>query len=203
MIDVFVLGEVEKGRALTRSGARIGDRVFCTGFLGDSAAGLECLRAFGAKRRLLDEGVRAILREKHLLPRPRVLAGRFLVQHRAASSCIDLSDGLSSELHHLADKSGVGFEIFAESLPLSPAARAAAKALRKNPMDWALHGGEDYELLFTTPPDKVSRVAGSMQRSTGTLPRLIGKVVHRTKGVKLVKAGKAMPLKAGGWDHFR
>jgi thiamine-monophosphate kinase len=203
VIDVFLLGQVEEGRALTRGGARAGDAVFCTGSLGDSAAGLACLRAGGARRRGVDPGVRSLLKEKHLLPRPRVLAGRFLVENQAASSCIDLSDGLSSELNHLAEASGKRFEIWADRLPLSMAARAAARSLKRDSLDWALHGGEDYELLFTVPQAKRARVLNQMQRLTGTLPHEIGRVKAGPKGVWLVKGGEARPLKPGGWDHFK
>jgi thiamine-monophosphate kinase len=97
----------------------------------------------------------------------------------------------------------VGFEIQAASLPVSTAAREAGRALGADPLQWALNGGEDYQLLFTAPPSRAGLVTRQMPRLTGTTPRLIGRAVARQKGVTLVKGGKSIPLKPRGWDHFR
>jgi thiamine-monophosphate kinase len=193
MIDILMLGEVEKKRALLRSGAKPGDLVFCTGTPGDSAAGLAVLQK---KLKRPDKGAAALMVKRHLSPVPRCLAGRFLSTHRAASACIDVSDGLSSELHHLARESGVAIDIDADAVPLS----AAARALSPKALDWALRGGEDYELLFTAPPSKFALLQKNFSRQTGVQLSQIGRV-KRGRGVRMRAKGKWRALPDKGYDH--
>ena len=197
VIDIFMLGEVEQGRALLRSAAKPGDFVFCTGKLGDSAAGLACLQA-GPKRVPPSEA--ALLIKRHRLPVPRCLGGRYLLAKRAAHACIDISDGLASELHHLARESGVAIDLDGEAVPLSHAARGVAAALRKDPLDWALTGGEDYELLFTAPPSKLKLLEFEFSRLTGSQLSLIGRV-KKGKGVRIHRKGKWRALPDSGYEH--
>ncbi|HTB33687.1 MAG TPA: thiamine-phosphate kinase, partial [bacterium] len=149
-IDVTVLGEVELGQALRRSAARPGDAVFVSGPLGGSAAGLALLLRPALERRV-GPGAAVLLKRRHLLPMPRVLAGRWLLQEKAARACIDISDGLASEAWHLSRESGVALSLDLDALPLAPGVEALARLLRRDPLDFALNGGEDYELLFTVP----------------------------------------------------
>jgi thiamine-monophosphate kinase len=193
LIDIFMLGEVEKGRALLRSGARPGDLVFCTGSPGDSAAGLAVLQG---KLKNPDKGAAAIAVKRHLLPVPRCLAGRFLSTQSAASACIDISDGIASEAHHLSRESGVAIDLDADAIPLSPAVRA----LGKNALDWALRGGEDYELLFTAPPSKLGLLERDFRGRTGVSLSLIGRV-KRGRGVRIKRHGKWKALADGGYEH--
>jgi thiamine-monophosphate kinase len=202
VVDVMCLGEVERGRAILRSGARPGDLLLATGTLGDSGAGLACLQASSRLRRRLDPGAFRLLTRRHLAPRPRTLAGRWLCRHRAATASIDVSDGLSSEIHHLAEMSGVGFEVFAEQVPLSTAARSVAPVLGRKALDWALSGGEDYELLFTVPPAKAKLVLRELTRETGTPVAVLGRALPKSRGVTWVEGRKRRPLKARGYDHF-
>jgi thiamine-monophosphate kinase len=199
-VNVALLGEVEKGKALKRSSAKVGDVLMVTGSLGDSAVGLHSLQHPGRK----GQEVRALLERRHRTPVPRCVVGRFLVETGWASSCIDISDGLSSEVHHLADESDLGAEIYAEDLPVSPAVDFYCGEWGLDPGVFALHGGEDYELLFTVPAKKVGALLGRLNAETGAAVRPIGLMTPRAKGVRLVTAGgKAKALTPRGYDHFK
>jgi len=200
VIDICCLGEAEAGRALLRSGAKPGDKAFVTGSLGGSAAGLACLKAPRAK---VDADARALCEKRHLLPQPRYLAGRWLLDRKAASSCIDISDGLASEASHLCAASHVGMRLEAQDIPLHQGACAAAKTLRRKALDWALYGGEDYELLFTVPPAKAALVEAEMPRLTGTPVACIGEVLAPRVGLCLRDGRHSRRLAAGGYNHFR
>jgi thiamine-monophosphate kinase len=179
--DIVLTGTVPAGRALLRSGARRGDAVYVTGSLGGAAAELAALQ----------RGDRAPAN----VPQPRVVVGEALVRRGLASACIDLSDGLSTDLNHLCEESGVAAEIDAAALPIHRLAQESVDA-----MELALHGGEDYELLFTAP-EKVR-----VPRSIAGVPiRRIGDITSVRKGgprVSVLIDGKTQALEAGGWEHF-
>ena len=199
VVNVALIGEVETGKALKRSGAKVGDALFVTGTLGDSAAGLEAILHPSPK----GKEVESLLIKRHLTPIPRFVAGRYLSTHQAASSAIDLSDGLSSEIHHLCEASGVGIEIHEEALPLSDSLLHFCAERKLDPIQFALNGGEDYELLFTVPLTKISDVVQKMPSQTGDSVKAIGRVVPKAKGVTFItRGGQVKPLKAGGFDHF-
>ncbi|HEX7956276.1 MAG TPA: thiamine-phosphate kinase, partial [Pyrinomonadaceae bacterium] len=172
VVDSVVLGEVRRGRALTRGGARVGDQIFVTGSLGGAAGGLKILesrrvrnaRARRSRRAVLTRAERGLVR-RQLRPAPRAEWGALLCEKGFATSLIDLSDGLSSDLAHVCRESGVGARVEAASLPVDPLlARAgvgADEALRL-----ALDGGEDFELLFTASP----RQAARLPREVGGVP---------------------------------
>jgi len=145
VVNIALIGEVENGRALRRSGAKAGDALFVTGTVGDSAAGLSALQQPGLK----GHEAASLLIKKHLTPVPRFNVGRYLGTKKLASAAIDISDGLSSEIHHLCEESGLGAEIHEEALPLSPSLIQFCQENQLQPLDFALNGGEDYELLFT------------------------------------------------------
>jgi len=186
LADVIVVGSVPKGKAIRRSGARPGDQIYVTGALGGAAATLKLLFA-GRKLRLADFPC-------HFHPIPRIEIGRFLLEKGLASAMIDLSDGLSTDLGHICEESGVGAEIQASAIPLA----SIGKPAHAVELEFALNGGDDYELLFTSPPEKhvPSRIAG--------LPiTQIGRIT-RDKRVLLVDAnGVASKLKPQGWEHFK
>lgn len=200
-IDITAIGEVERGRALKRSGARPGDLVFLSGPLGGSAAGLALLQK-RVKRALVGASQAALLEKKHRLPVPRVLAGRWLLQERAATACIDISDGLASEAWHLSRESGLRLDLHAAAIPLAGGAEAVGKALKKDALHLALHGGEDYELLFTVPRAKAGLVEAKMAHYAGCEPVCIGETA-RGKGVRLKGARGWQALPDGGYEHFR
>lgn len=195
VVDVMLLGEVERGRALLRTGARPGDLLLVTGSLGDSAAGLQALR----RRPKADAASLAWVSARHRSPLPRVWAGRALSQIKLASACIDISDGLASEAWHLSRESGVAIDIDLGLLPITAAARRVGRALRQDPLGWSLGGGEDYELLFTAAPAKAARALKELPR-LGCPVRVIGKVLRGT-GVRSVHGAKRKPLPELGWEH--
>jgi len=187
------------GGALRRSGAKAGDALFVTGTLGDSAAGLHSLQHPSAKTK----EIVPLLIKHHLMPLPRFNVGRVLSTKRLATSAIDVSDGLSSEIHHLCDESKVGAEIHEEALPLSPSLLAYCEAEKLNALDFVLNGGEDYELLFTVPLTYISQVVQKVPGETGTPVKSIGRMVPAAKGITLItRKGERLPLKAKGFDHF-
>jgi len=168
--DIVVLGVVPKGEALRRDGARPGDAIYVSGRLGGSALGLAAKRGRAWRR--------------HLKPEPRLALGRFLRSRLGATAAIDLSDGLSLDLHRLCLASRVAAELDG-ALPVFPGATP----------DQALHGGEDYELLFTVPAGK------KVPRSHAGLPLTrIGRIVRGRPGTIILAGELVQPL---GWDHFR
>lgn len=195
-LTVTALGTVPEGRAVLRSGAQVGDLVCVTGVLGDSGAALALLER-GADRK--DRTFRP-LRDWHFRPRPPVAAGAALREAGLATAMLDLSDGLASDLRHLAARSGVGIKIESDRLPISDAARQAALRLGTDPLDWALFGGEDYQLLFTVPPNRFDQVP-LILAPLGVAATLIGRVTRR--GISLIgEDGKSRPLRLGGFAHF-
>jgi thiamine-monophosphate kinase len=191
-ITVQALGSVPAGRAIRRRGAHPGDLVYVTGWPGDAAAGLALLQG-----RLGGAGAdRAALELKFRRPEPRVAFGAHL--RGVASACIDVSDGLAGDLGRLVAASGVGAVVRAPELPLSRALFALAGEARAR--DFALGGGDDYELLFTVPPAARAALAQLSAGAGAPACHCIGEIVSG-RGVRVVgeKGDLALPR---GWDHF-
>ncbi len=152
-IAITIMGQVAPGHFLTRHGAKNGDLIYVSGTLGDSTAGLAYLNQF---KRPPKSAIRSkpmkYLVQRHLQPTARVVLGELLASQPYASAAIDLSDGLSGDLKHLCRHSQVGALIYSEQIPMSQQMQHYAKRIRATPLHWSLHGGEDYELLFTIPP---------------------------------------------------
>jgi len=193
--DIALAGAVGHGKALLRSGARPGHLVYVTGVLGGASAGLAQLEELAANRKSQSgppriPGKLQSLLAPHLAPQPRIAQGRWLARRGRASAAIDLSDGLSRDLAHLCEESRVAAEVDAQALPIHASATLAQ----------ALHGGEDYELLFTAPP--AVRVPHSIG---GVRVTRIGRILRRHKGrpaVALVTAQDVQKLSPQGWEHF-
>jgi thiamine-monophosphate kinase len=200
--DIVLTGAVSHGKALLRSGARPGDLIYVTGSLGGSAAGLAQLQTATPKsaRRQFPR-IPARLADRlapHLFPQPRLAQGLALVRRRLATAAIDISDGLSTDLAHLCHESDVAShidsrvaaEIDAAALPIHPDATLAQ----------ALHGGEDYEILFTASP------SARVPRSIAGIPvTRIGRMIRATASqpaITLLVDGKRQPLTPQGWQHF-
>lgn len=186
---VTMLGEMPQGSALTRGGAKAGDGIFVTGTIGDSALGLRAAQgeAFGG----------AVL-QRYLLPQPRIALGQKLVG--LASSCMDVSDGLAQDMGHIARASGMHAELQAAQVPLSDAVRGAVDAGVFTLVD-AVTGGDDYELLFTAPPEAEPKLAALAQQ-TGVAVTRIG-LIRSGEGVELLdETGAPITLTRQGWRHF-
>ncbi len=171
MLSLTAIGEVEHDRALSRSGARAGDYIYCSGTLGDSALGLKCRRGEALD---MPVSVLEFLTDRYLIPQPRILLGQHLIG--VASSAMDISDGLPGDIRHILQASGVGASIWLEHLPVSWAARVFVE---KNPdaIGRMRAGGDDYELLFTAP-----------ELSTGALSRL-----QKVSNTQITAIGKITP----------
>ena len=196
VINVTAIGAVRPRRALTRAGARPGDEIYVTGAVGDAAAGLAMLRA-GAAGATVESACVA----RYLKPEARVRAGLQLSHHGAASSCVDLSDGLADGLRQLARASGVGVDVEAAALPISDEARAWQTAAGSDPVAAALGGGDDYELLFTVRPRHRGRLRGARRR-IGDLPITRIGVVTRGSSLTVRDASGSQTL-PHGFQHFR
>ena len=204
-VNIVLIGSVPAGRALTRDGAQAGHLIYVTGTLGDSLAGLNLLSgrrslkgSFGAMTRT-DQG----LVRRHLRPTPRLEIGYTLSTQRLATAAIDLSDGLSGDLRHVCAQSHVGADIDADALPISPALRGYAQRHRIDPLELALQGGEDYELLFTIAPRHRLTVE-RLGRETACKLSCIGIVRPHRSGVRLKdRSGRMRRLPLLSYRHFR
>jgi thiamine-monophosphate kinase len=188
LADIVIVGSVPQGKALLRSGARPGDLIYVSGDLGGSAAALKQMMK-NPKHKLNPRD-----HPRHFFPDPRIELGRALREKGLATAMIDTSDGLSTDLAHICGESGVGAEIQAEAIPRAEVGRPRQRV----ELDLALHGGEDYELLFTAPRKKriPSRLAGVPLTQ-------IGQITGLKKILLMKESGQAAELKPQGWEHFR
>lgn len=202
-LNITLTGTVKPGQALLRSGAHVGDRLYVTGTLGDSHAGLGLLTTPHSPRyaELRPTHTRFLL-ARHHRPSARIAEGQWLVKHGLAGAAIDLSDGLSGDLRHLCEESGVGAEVLAASLPLSPACRAYAVARGLDPQQIALQGGEDYELLFTVPRSKQPQFERLAAKTSFTFT-CIGSITSKRSGLRLrTEQGSTRALPLLSYEHF-
>lgn len=183
VVNIAMLGFVEKKYLALRSGAKISDLIFCSGEVGKSTAGLELLR-YNKRGKSI---------KRHLEPKCRLELARKLVKI-GINSMIDVSDGIASEVKHICDESKAGAIIYADKLPISKDTIRDSKKIKKNPIDLALYGGEDFELVFTASKNKLSELNKFDVKA-------IGKVIDKKYGVKLVKNNRKLNLQSG-FDHF-
>ncbi len=206
IIDITALGSVERGRALLRSGAQVGDVLCVTGSPGNSAAGLySLLHALHPSADYSQEDL-TVVRHAHTTPTPRVQEGRVLSQFgpKIVTSLLDISDGLSGDLGHICERSKVGARINLAALPMSQAMRRLAKMAGKEPEQWALHGGEDYELLFTVSAGYEQDVVNAVEQATSTHVSIIGSIVPAVDGMRLLYSdGHQEQLSVQSWDHLK
>lgn len=200
-VDIFLLGDAPRENILLRAGARAGDKILVTGTLGDAAAGVALLTDPALST---TAAYAAIARTRLNTPTPRVREGQLIGAAQVATTMIDVSDGLASDLGHICERSGVGARVFAERLPVVADNRALARAARGNEWHFALHGGEDYELLFTAPAAHADALAEKIAHATGTRVWLVGEILPLNEGRQLVLPDtRVIPLEARGWDHFK
>lgn len=214
VVDATLIGEAARGRSVRRAGARPGDQIFVTGTLGGAAG---ALRVFEHARSLSKSSppeaqsfarVYSELARCQTRPAPRVEWGALLGERGLATAMIDLSDGLSSDLAHLCRESDAGALIEAASVPVNPlltparVARGDAfrRSLKKDALTLALHGGEDFELLFTVRPRDARKLRESLD---GVPVTRIGVVRESREGVKILRGGREVRLAPSGFEHFR
>jgi len=196
IVSVCLIGHPPT-QPVRRSGAKVGDDIYVTGTLGDSALGLALLRKQlpGAKQ----NGAAQLL-ARHHRPTPRLAAGALLARRKLATAMIDVSDGLLQDLGHICRASRIGAMIWPEQLPLSRAYLALA---RKAGISLALNGGEDYELLFCARPHHRERIEKLSAPAHVRISR-IGRCVPAAQGITVLdSAGKPLSLHSKGHDHFR
>ena len=197
--NVTLLGEMT-GQPRLRSDARPGDLIAVSGALGRSAAGLAALEAEG--RLDLPEEVLTDVTRAHLRPLARVSEGKWLGTATGVRALIDLSDGLATDLGHIAAESGVTARVELARVPVAPSTRAVAKALGLDPVELAASGGEDYELLFTADPSKIGAISAGLKSATGTAVAVIGEIAAGKPGVTFLDAaGRAVEV-GPGFEHF-
>lgn len=203
VIDSILAGECVAGMSVMRSGACAGDQIFVTGTLGAAAAGLRLIErgAHLAEQNLADDDSQKLdhVLLRQLRPEPRTGWGIVLGEERLATAMIDLSDGLSSDLNHLCSASGVGALIDSSALPIDDHVTELCGRRALDPLQLALHGGEDFELLFTVKPGDAARLP---RRVDGTGIKRIGEITDLSGGVKISEGTRIWDLKPGGWKHF-
>jgi thiamine-monophosphate kinase len=203
VIDSIAIGECSAGMSVKRTGASVGDQIFVTGSLGAAAAGLRLIErgAHLAEQNLADEDSQKLdhVLLRQLRPEPRVGWGIVLGEERMATAMIDLSDGLSSDLNHLCAASNVGALIDSALLPIDERVVELCGRRALDPLQLALHGGEDFELLFTVKPENATRLP---RRVDGVEIKRIGEITQASDGVKISEGTRTWDLMPGGWKHF-
>jgi thiamine-monophosphate kinase len=200
MLNVTLLGAAPQ--PVLRSGAHAGDMLLVSGTLGDSAAGLALLQNPAV---MVSEDVREYLLARHHDPRARLeeMHAALHVAPGAISAAIDLSDGLAGDAAHIAKRSRLSLEIDAESIPVSVECRAAASTLGVDALDWALRGGEDYELLWCVRPANATAVIEAVQHTTGTMVTAVGRCIPlEESAVLLVYSDGRRVAAPGAFEHF-
>ena len=196
-ISITVLGEVPRGKAILRSGAAAGDLIYVSGRLGRAQLGLDLVLA----GRALDAKLRVAVRP-HLYPKIQIELGAWLAKNRLATALMDISDGLSTDLARLCLASRVGARVYADKIPRPKIPQPISKQFRSRKFDalkMALHGGEDYELLFTVSPSQARRLERAPNFRTLTA---IGEITKSKKIMLIDPAGKQSLLEPLGWDPF-
>ncbi len=189
VINVAMLGEVGKSKLSLRSDAKVNDLICVTGKLGNATAGLNLLL-----KNIKDKKYKNIIK-KHLEPEAQLHKGRIIAKH--CNAMIDVSDGLASEVKHICEMSKVGAVIHKEKIPISNLTKKAAKLVKKDAYDFALYGGEDFELVFTLPMDKLPLVRRKL-----TEIAVVGRILPQPSHIYLLDKGKKIKFKEG-YDHFK
>lgn len=198
VVNIALLGEVARGRAVLRSGAQAGDILYTTGSLGIAAAGLYLLSQRGS----CPPGIREKVLQAHLRPEPRVAAGVLLGSLEGVSALDDNSDGLAAELREICSASRVGCLVWEKDLPVLPEVRQLASQAGKSILDWIMNGGEDYELLFTLRPDRRDIVEEALQKA-GIPFTAIGVIVPEEAGLVVERCdGTKDSIEMQGYNHF-
>jgi thiamine-monophosphate kinase len=203
VIDITVLGTVKRRQVLTRNGAGAGDDLYVSGTVGTAAAGLQMLRERAgpsATRNAADRGGGESCINRYLYPEPRLRLGSLIGRNRAAVACIDSSDGLADAVRQLAEASGVGATIEAESVPLEADARRGFEQRGTDAVREAIAGGDDYELLIAVRPRLRARLTAALRHGGAPLTRIGTCTADRALVLRQNGAGQPLPR---GYSHFR
>jgi len=192
-ICVTVIGEVEKNKVIGRRGAKIGDKIFVTGYLGNSSAGLELLKR-GIK-------INSNLINSHIHPPLRIREAQFIKDYEFATSMIDISDGLILDLYFLLCEDNLGAKIYKDKLPISSDLRSLSSFLSKDIYEYVLYGGEDYELLFTVKKEKYEEFKDIIEKKRKMVAFEIGEIIEE-EGIFLVEKSKISKILVKGFNHF-
>jgi len=199
VINVVVYGTISQEEMMCRDAARPGDIIFSTGYLGDSKAGLHLI----LNNIPADSDEWRNLLRAHLRPVPHLAEGRFLAQQPAVKAAIDISDGLSSDLGHIAEQSGVGAILDAAKIPVSGDLKLFCRQFNFDPVEYALAGGEDYTLLCTISPEEAEGIATEFEKKFKRPLFRIGEITAATEMKINYPDGSSSPIAPCGWNHFK
>ncbi len=198
-IDITLIGEVEQGKGVRRSGAKPGDIIWVTGYPGQAAAGLQLLLRAPDDLQILEHPLVKIFTN----PSHRAQAGEAIAKAGRATAMIDTSDGFLGDLGHICEESGVGAELFKEKLPVSNDLREAALILHQDPYDFFLGDSDDYELVITCRPQDAGPLRSVVSRCCPLLLTEVGRITETAGEIMLrLPGGDRLPIKRSGWDHF-
>ncbi len=199
-IDITLIGDLEQGKGVRRSGASPGDVLLVTGYPGQAAAGLQLLLHSPEDSKILGHPLVKI----YNTPSHRAQAGEAIAKAGCATAMIDTSDGFLGDLGHICEESGVGAELFKEKLPLSDDLRKAALTLQQDPYDLVLGDSDDYELVITCRPRDVTGLRSVVTQCCSVLLTEVGRITEGAGTITLLLPdGERRPVKRSGWDHFR
>ncbi len=198
VINIALTGTASEDAILFRSGAKKGDKICSTGFLGDSKAGLYLI----LNKIPTDSKEWKALRDAHILPRPYLEEGRFLAKQKGVHAGIDLSDGLSSDLGHIIKQSQKGAKIYGENIPVSDNLKKFCGYFNQNPLEFALSGGEDYTLLVTIDKNMAVSVARAYKEKFDKPLFFMGEITDSGKMELMDVNGISQIIAPSGWDHF-
>ena len=199
VINISVLGSAFEKEILYRNTAQHGDIICSTGFLGDSRAGLYLIiNNIEANSNELKP-----LLDAHVIPKPYLREGRFLARQGGVHAVIDVSDGLSSDIGHIAEQSNVGIRLYSEKIPVSDNLEKFCAGFDFDPVEYALAGGEDYTLLCTISPDKVDHIAANYLKRFRNPLYQIGEITDSGKMELVLSDGQIRSFTPSGWDHFK
>ena len=199
IINISVVGSAFEKEILYRNTARQGDIICSTGYLGDSRAGLHLI-INGIKA---DSNELKALLDAHLLPKPYLQEGRFLARQGGVHAVIDVSDGLSSDIGHIAKESNVGIRLYSEKIPVSNNLEKFCAWYDFDPVEYALAGGEDYTLLCTISPDKVDYIAEDYLKRFRNPLYQIGEITDSGEIKLVLQNGQVRSFVPSGWEHFK
>jgi len=197
--DITLVGEVKKGELMLRSSARVGDVIFITGCPGQAAAGLQLLFHSQSTEDLQEHP----LARAYITPSHRAREGQGIARSGYATAMIDTSDGFLGDLGHICKESGVGAELIQEKFPITKDLRQAAEQLKLDPYELFLQESDDYELIFTCLPDKVSQIRSIIASISDVSVTEVGKITETVGDIQLrLSDGSQRRIAPAGWDHF-